>query len=266
MLTGTSRGGFTLVEIMLATVVMLIISGSIYQVFLATVRLTRAQASRFSIQSTTRGALLAVTAELRELSNPDLLSVAPAALTYRAMRGTGFTCISSLSNRIQIDRAGFSGHRDPQPGRDSALIYLDPGRPGTTPAWTPVAITGAAPATCPAGLGPGMAVNVSPTDLLAGAPAGTPVRIYETMELRLYQSEGQSWLGMRSISAGETVQPLFGPLHENRGFQLQYLDASGAVTSIPAAIASALVTVHGLGEGSVSGLLTAQVALRNARP
>jgi prepilin-type N-terminal cleavage/methylation domain-containing protein len=264
MLTGSSRGGFTLAEIMVATVIMLIISGSIYQVFLTTLRLTRAQASHFSIQSTTRGALLGVTAELRELSNADLLSVAPAAVTYRAMRGTGFTCISSLSNRIQLERAGFSGHRDPQPGRDSALIYLDPARPGTEPAWTPVAISGTAPALCPAGRG--LSLDVFPTHSLAGASAGTPVRIYETMELKLYQSEGQSWLGMRSVSAGEAVQPLFGPLHQDRGFQLQYLDANGAATSIPAEIASAIVTVHGLGEGSASGLLAAQVALRNARP
>jgi hypothetical protein len=266
MLTGSSRGGFTLVEIVLATAALLVISGAVYQVLLTTVRLSRAQASQFAIQTTTRGALLAVTAELRELSGADLLSVGPGAVTYRAMRGTGLTCGSSTSDRIPIRRDGFSGHRDPQPVRDSALVYIDPARPGTEPAWISVGITNVTPATCPGGLGPGFALTVPHTDSLSGTPPGTPVRMYETMELKQYQSEGKTWLGMRSVSAGEAIQPLFGPVYQANGFGLGYLDAAGIPTSNPPAIAAAVVTVHAIGDGTTSGRLTAQVALRNAQP
>jgi prepilin-type N-terminal cleavage/methylation domain-containing protein len=264
MLRGSRRSGFTLVEIIVATAASLIVSGAVYRVLLATIRLSRAQASHFAVQSTTRGALLAVSAELRELSGADLLSVAPGAVTYRAMRGTGFTCQASSPDRVQMRSDGFSGHRDPQPGRDSALIYVDSAGSESEAAWVPVGITHVSQTSCPGGLGSGFTLAVTPADALAGAPVGTPVRIYEIVELRRYQSEGKTWLGMRSVSAGEAIQPLFGPLHETEGFQLAYLDARGKPALNPAIIQSVLVTVRATADGAIDGRLTARVALRNA--
>jgi hypothetical protein len=216
---------------------------------------------------------LAVLNEVRELSSieggggaqNDVLSTAPGALIYRAMRGSGFTCQPATETEVRISRTSFSGHREPQAGRDSVMLYLV-APPETLPTWTSAALTRvSADAPCPGVTGEGITLTVSPTAGFAGTVAGTPVRFYEIMELRVYQSDGQSWLGARSISSGESIQPLFGPLTGPGGFHLAYLDASGSPTNNPAAITSIDVIVRGTNEGIPSFELTGQVALRNAR-
>jgi hypothetical protein len=232
------------------------------------------QAAQLGVQTNVRGAVLAVLNELRELSSieggggaqNDVLSTAPDAMIYRAMRGTGFTCQPGGETDVRISRSSFSGHREPQAGRDSAWLYLV-AAPETDPAWIPAAITSVSTAVpCPGVAGEGITLTVSPIAGLAGAPSGTPVRFYEIMELRLYQSEGRSWLGTRSISSGESIQPLFGPLTKPDGFRLAYRDASGGPANNPEAIKTIEVTVRGTGDGIPSFELIGQVALRNAWP
>jgi hypothetical protein len=95
------------------------------------------------------------------------------------------------------------------------------------------------------------------------------------MELKLHQADGQSWLGARSVSAGEAVQPVLGPLANDSGFVLIYLDGTGAVTADRTAIKSIQVTLRGLSEGAVNtGIeggqarvqeaLVSQILLRNS--
>jgi hypothetical protein len=106
---------------------------------------------------------------------------------------------------------------------------------------------------------------------VAGLEAGTPVRIAEVMELRLYESEGQSWLGARSVSSGEAIQPLVGPLTDGSGFRLDYLDATGTPTADRTSIKSIRIALRGTTGGGgadnsdpVEEELITQVALRNA--
>jgi prepilin-type N-terminal cleavage/methylation domain-containing protein len=267
-----NRRGFTLVEIMLATSAMLIVTGAVYQLLVTTQRLSSAQAAQLGVQTNIRGAVLAVLNELRELSSleggggaqNDVLSTAPGAMIYRAMRGTGFTCQPATETEVRISRTSFSGHREPQAGRDSVLLYLV-AAPETLPTWVPAALTRvSAVAPCPGAAGDGITLTVSPIAGLAGTVAGTPVRFYEVMELRVYQSDGQSWLGTRSVSSGESIQPLFGPLTGPDGLRLAYLDASGGPANNLAAIKLVDVTVGGTSERIPSFELTGRVALRNA--
>jgi hypothetical protein len=95
------------------------------------------------------------------------------------------------------------------------------------------------------------------------------VRIYEPVLLALYQSEGQQWLGMRSLSSGEAIQPLFGPLLGADGFRLAYADAAGLPTVLASAVRSVTVTLRAAGPPG-TGLSTSpeeelvtQVVLRN---
>jgi prepilin-type N-terminal cleavage/methylation domain-containing protein len=269
---GADRRGFTLVELILAMIAMLIVSGAVYQLLLTTQRLSRRQAEQLRLQSNVRGAVLAVVNELRELATldgggrgqNDILSIAPNAITYRAMRGTGFSCQAATATQLQISRNGFSGHRDPQAGRDSALAYVEAPL-DSQPTWVPVAITSVSTAArCPGSMGEGITLGIPATASLAGTAAGAPVRLFELMELRLYQSGGESWLGMRSIGAGEAIQPLFGPLSDANGFRLQYLDGSGMPTSNITGIKSIMVTVRGVSNAGVEAEeLTTQVTLRN---
>jgi prepilin-type N-terminal cleavage/methylation domain-containing protein len=275
VLTAQPPRGFTLPEIMLSTVLLLIVSGAVYQLLTTTQRLSRAQAEHIAVQSSVRGGSLLVPNELKESSPGDLLSIGGSEVTFRAMRGIGFLCQAASTTQIQIGRTEFSGHRDPQAGRDSAYVFLE-GAPETDldDSWLPVAVTqvsGNSP--CPGNGGPGIALTVSSPASLVGIPAGTPVRTYEILQLKLYRSEGESWLGARSVSAGEAVQPVVGPLTDGNGFRLEYLDGANVPTQDLATIKSIRVTVRGISEdivpvggGAVLRVeeeLINQVALRN---
>jgi prepilin-type N-terminal cleavage/methylation domain-containing protein len=281
----TNRRGFTLAEIMIAMTLMLIVSGAAYKLLITTQRLSRTQAERVNLQSNVRTGSLVVLNDLRDLNTVsagtadqnDILTFAASNITYRAMRGMGFICLAPTATQIRISRNTFFGYRDPQPVRDSVYVFVD-GDPDTEvgDAWRSVAITAVSTATaCPGALGNGITLTTPATPSLVGIPVGTPVRLFEVMELTLYQTGGKSWLGAHSISAGEAVQPVLGPLLDGNGFDLQYLNAAGAVTADRTQIKSIQVTIRGKSDGAVTegvqghltqaqDSLTAQVALRNA--
>jgi prepilin-type N-terminal cleavage/methylation domain-containing protein len=283
MLSHCRRQGFTLLEMMVATGMSLIVSGAVYQLLVTTQRMARAQTEHLALQSTVRNAVLIVLNELRELSTSegegrernDLLSGTPTSMTYRASRGVGLTCQPPTSTQIRLAQSGFVAARDPQPGRDSAYVFVEgDANTDTDDAWQPFAITAVSSlSNCAGTLEPGLTLTVSPIGSLVGLTADTPVRIYEVMELRLYRSEGKSWLGMRSVSAGEAIQPLAGPLSDD-GFRLAYLDRAGRATEDVTAVSRIAVTVHGIGgrEPSLNGAagdslaeeLVTEIALRNS--
>jgi hypothetical protein len=99
------------------------------------------------------------------------------------------------------------------------------------------------------------------------------------MQMRFYQSGGKSWFGMRSVSTGEVIQPVAGPLADSsaavRGLTLVYRDAADFDTSDPAAVRAVEVALLGVTDQPIHGrdprlaavdtfALTARVALRNA--
>jgi type II secretory pathway pseudopilin PulG len=283
MLSHHRHNGFTLLETIVATGMSLIVSGAVCQLLLTTQRLARAQSEHLSLQSTVRSAVLIVLNELKELSTAegqgwernDLVSATSTGMTYRAIRGVGLICQPPTSTQIRLAQSGFISARDPQPGRDSAFVFIE-GNADTDEddSWQPVAITAvSSTASCAGTLGPGLTLTVPPTNSLVGLTAATPVRIYEIMELRLYRSEGKSWLGMRSLSTGEAIQPLAGPLSHD-GFRLDYLDRAGRPTEDVTAVSRIRIAVHGIGErqpslngaavDSLAEELVTEIALRNA--
>ena len=241
----------------------LIVTGAVYRLLLASQRLSRAQLSQLSLQTNARSGSIAVLNELRELGTVtagstdqnDILGVTASGITYRAARGLGFLCQPPNANRLQIARGSFSGYRDPQAARDVAYVFLD-GVPDTEAddSWLGLPVVDVATGTaCPGSMVPGLTLTTSGT-LPPDLPAGTPIRIYEAMELRSYQSEGRSWLGVRSVGTGENIQPVAGPLAAGDGFRLEYLDAAGVQTSDLTAIKGIRIAVHAIGEDSLSPL------------
>jgi prepilin-type N-terminal cleavage/methylation domain-containing protein len=281
-----NRRGFTLAEIMIAMTLMLIVSGAAFKLLVTTQRLSRSQAERAGLQSNVRMGSLVVLNDLRELGTVaagtadknDILNATLAAddITYRAMRGIGFICQAPTATQIRISRSTFSGFRDPQAVRDGFYVFIDGDQDSELDdAWLPVAITDVSTATACPGAIAGITLTTPNTAGLVGLPVGTPLHIYEVMELKLHQADGKSWLGARSISAGEVIQPVLGPLVDGNGFQLEYLDAVGAATADRTAIKSIRITIRGISDGAVNagveGSLThvqdslvTQVSLRNA--
>jgi prepilin-type N-terminal cleavage/methylation domain-containing protein len=276
------RRGFTLVEIVVALTLTLIVTGSIHHLLVTTQRLSRTQAAQVDLQSNVRAGALVIAYELRELGaleggsadQTDIQSITGTAITYRAARGMGFVCQSPVPGQIRIARSTFSGARDPEPSRDIALLFVEANpAAGTLEAWLPLVIGGVATSSsCPGVAGPAISLAVS--GAIPIVPVGTPLRIYETMELRLYQSGGEWWLGARSVSAGEAIQPVVGPLVGSGGLRLEYRNAAGMQTSNPAAVRSVVATLRGINNqplGAPAGPpleeeLVTQVTLRNAIP
>lgn len=279
------RRGFTLVELLVALTLFLVVSAAIYRLLTASQRLAVAQVERAGLQADVRAGWLVVANELRELNTRaggggaqnDILSMAPSDLTYRATRGLGFVCQPPSPAEVRIARDTYSGFREIEAFRDSAYVFLE-GDPSSAAddGWLPLgisAVTGAG--TC--GGAAAITLRLSPANSAVSAiPAGTPVRIYEIMELRLYRSGGRSWLGARSVSAGESIQPVVGPLADDSGFALTYLDLVGAPTADRTRVASIGVTLRGVSDRVVHAgwstgrlrraveRLDARVALRNA--
>ncbi len=282
----TNRRGFTLIEIMMALTIMLLIMGAVYKLMISTQRVSRGQAERVSLQSNVRIGSLVVLNDLRELSTVttglpfqnDILTIAASDITYRGMRGIGFVCQTPTTTQIRISRSGFSGYRDPQAVRDGLYVFSegDWKREGDD-RWLPVGITAVSTATaCPGAIGAGITLTTPNTAWLVDLPVGTPIRFYEVMQVRLHSNGGKSWLGARSVSANEVIQPVLGPLADGNGFLLRYFDANGNETTVRAAIKSIQVTLRGIsdeainagadgGLGHVQEELVSQVALRNAR-
>lgn len=279
----TSRG-FTLVEILVALTVTLVVAAAIYGLVNTTQRMSLAHAERASLQANIRIGGWVVPGELHALASlpggsaaqNDIGVAAATGITYRAMRGVGFLCQSPAApGELRIWLSTYSGYRDPAPGRDSALVFLE--GDSLSPAddtWLPLAIANVAVGnSCPGGSGITLVTDDHPETV--GLAVNTPVRIYEIMELRLYQSGGKSWLGARSLSAGEVIQPLLGPLVDGTGFTLEYFDAASSPTTDPSAITSITVGLRGISENTlpvsagfaprvrVEDSLVARVSLRN---
>jgi prepilin-type N-terminal cleavage/methylation domain-containing protein len=279
------RRGFTLVEILVSLVIMLIVSGAIYKLLNSSQRLSRAQAERVSLQSNVRSGALIVPTELRELgtvvsgttAQNDILDIVGTTdIKYRAMRGIGFVCQTPAANtQIRLDRSSYSG-RDPVPTRDGIYVFIDADESkGGVDSWLPLAVTGVTTGTFCGGL-PTIQLTV-PAAAITALPVGTPVRIYEEMWLKLYVNGGKSWLGAQSVNSGEAIQPVLGPLAAGEGLAFEYLNAAGTAAATKDVIKSVRVTLRGVvdqsttkGNGSSGALsnvqdtLVTQVVLRNA--
>lgn len=252
----STRAGFTMTEMLIVMVLLGIVGAVLTRNMLSMQRSARDQAERANMQSSVRAGMALVPAELRDLNiggtGTDLLVAGATSVEYRAMRSTGIACISIAgTNTITLrDRLTF-GYRAIQAGpRDSIFVFVE-GDANTSADdnWARLGITAKVPGVCPNG---DLATELTLSgNLPAGVPTGAPVRTYERMELSLYTSGGRWWLGARSVSATEAVQPVLGPLSAN-GLAFLYYDAVGATTATLANVRSIVIAMKGETQGAVS--------------
>jgi len=244
------RRGFTLVEVMVSLVLMVLVAILALRLFLVQHWTGVAQGETAAVQAALRAGSLFLATELRELGgspgDPDILIFSPESLTYRAMRGSGMTCARTPSS-ILVDTASFSGYRTVQTSRDSALLHFE-GRLDTSSddRWIHLPILAIGATAC-AGAGALQFTTTIDTTLFPlqrFAPLA-PIRTFEIMQIKLYQSGGEYWLGARSVSAGETIQPLAGPL-TSHGLALSYRDSVGGPASGAESIRSIGITLRAL--------------------
>lgn len=298
------RGGFTLVEVMVALVLLGMVSVVLYQTLISTQRITDALHQRGKMQSGLRAGGLTVPGELQQLtigssstldSVTDVSAVTDTSITYRAMRGFYTLCQATADattlTAVRVLPSPFTSEYRTPVATDSALIFWEGDTLSTyDDAWIPVGISGVATTTCsypssPAATMAAYTIGLSGSGIpssyaLGKLTPGAPIRTFETDQLLLYASGGSEWLGL-SVNGG-AAEPVLGPLAPTLGtvygFQLTYYDSSGTALTATSAnipkirtigvmlrgVTSARVAAAGRTRALIYDSLMAVVTLRNA--
>lgn len=299
----TTRGGFTLVEVLVAMVIALMVGGLVHRQLFYGRRVFQAQVERTALQDNVRLAALVLAGELGAIgydeitpeasaalgapveARSDLLALAPGAVTYLAARGSGQVCgvVPGPAAEIRVRESSWASLRAPRP-TDSLLAFVesDPAI-AADDAWIHLGVVAVAASSCPGGEA-GIAMRVAvpaPLDpwALAAITPGAPAALAEVMQIRYYESGGKSWFGLRSVSTGEAVTPVAGPLADStagvRGLTLRYRGATDAETSDPTLVRTVDATLIGVTDQAIHGrdlrralvdsfALTTRIALLNA--
>lgn len=239
----TTRRGFTLVELLVVTVLGSIVVLVSLQILITNQRTYTAQSARIQGQQTTRAALDILTSELREISaqGGDLLALGPDSVTIRTVRKFGVTCSVSTSNPPQLTvlRVGSFLADD-----DSVFVFADNNTTvATDDAWIAARVT-AADTTQACGGQPAARLSFAgqgPRFTADSVRVGAPVRSFTRYTYGLYQIDGVSYLGRRDT--GPAV-PLVGPVRPTDGVAFRFMDANGTVTNVPTNVRQIAITVR----------------------
>lgn len=197
-------------------------------------------AGRAAAGQTLRGAAQLLRFELRDLAPAagEILAFSPGSIIYRATRGSGEAC-GFAPGAILVDVTTWSSLRQPAAGRDTLVLLAQPGDVEIVVAASGSGVT----ATCPNGApAQTLPYDVPVPDPIAGASFPAPLLLTEAMEIRGYASAGEWWIGARSVSAGETIQPAFGPIAPS-GLQVVALDSVGSPTTMPGQVRHLVLSI-----------------------
>jgi hypothetical protein len=245
-----SRRGAGLVELVVALTVTALLALLAWQILAASAARLRDRSERMALEHALRVGATGLRSTLEPLgadsvSGSDLLSGAPDRIVVRAARATGVACaVSGSALTVRLGDGWWSALRDPVPGRDSLLVdgVAEP------PAWHALGLAADPRAgRCPDGTAGLLLPAAIAPELLDELGAGSPVRVFEDVELRLYASAGSAWIGLRDLATGETIQPLAGPFAAS-GLRLQFVARDGEPASEPAGAVSIRTSLGGFTE------------------
>ena len=257
-----TRRGFTLVELLVALVLLGLVSMSIYRVLVNNQRVYQAQTQRIDLQQNIRAAVTLLPAELRELdaSDGDIVAMTATSLSVRASRQLAIICtlpvvgvpaggVAAVTMGIRVDP--FYNVRDFNVATDSIFVYYE-GDQGSTSddGWLRGRIAAIANVNCIDGgagrqLVTSLAFGLNQIAQTGRIQNGSPVRGYEAVTYSVYQAaDGRWYLGYQSASGGGVRQPLIGPLLNATGVTFDYFDVNGVVTADRLQVAQIRVTLR----------------------
>jgi len=289
-----TRRGFTLVEVLIALVVLGFVSAALYRVLVHNQRIYQAQTQHIDLQQNIRAAVTILPADLREIdaTDGDIYAMSATSISIRAMRYLGILCSPpALGGGVTgllmtIRQSPFWGVRNINTTTDSLFIYYE-GDKATRrdDDWARARpLAAAAGVNCPDGK-PGITVTADFANLGGGLGQlpnvtgaivnGAPVRGFETVTYQLYNPSDTTWyIGMQLGT--QALQPVIGPVLSN-GLTFAYYDSTGTVTADRLRVARIDITVRGktaqpirtaAGSATLTNVvdsISTSVALRNNR-
>ncbi|HEY6223704.1 MAG TPA: prepilin-type N-terminal cleavage/methylation domain-containing protein [Gemmatimonadales bacterium] len=259
-----TRRGFSLVELLIAMVLLAIVVAGLYRALMTNQRVYQQQTQVIGLQQNMRAAAAILPQELRELdaTGGDIYAMTATSLTIRANRWTALMCLppatgllgligpQQINGATMIIRGQLFFGRGINLATDSMFIRYE-GDDGTRKddGYVLAKPTLTAAAVCPltSGGGAGTLVTMNldfrgninfPTSIVSG----DPVHGFEPVTYSLYQpTTGGDWYVGLTTSSGQ--QPLIGPVLAN-GLSFAYYDSTGVVTALPTRVARVDITLR----------------------
>lgn len=263
----TGRRGFTLIEIMVATALVGIVSAGILTVVVRQQRFYASASELIEVRDNLRTVAAVLPTELRSVApregdlEPKLgTTLADSAIEYRATLGTSVLCARPTASEIIVPPYGANGDAGltswvSPPAVGDSLWIFKPGDVTASPvvpdSMIPYRITAITSGTCPTATG----FTANSTEAAAGVrytlntnlrnasqmPVGMPIRFLRRVRYSIYLSatDNRWYLGFRDhnparASPWSAIQPVAGPLlpyatSGPSGLSIAYFDSAGTV-------------------------------------
>ena len=275
------RAGFTLIELVIAMVLMSLVGGAIVKLLLRQQRFYNSTTDLIQTRQQIRQAAAMLPSDLRGISSigGDIYSMADSALEFRSVFGSSVVCANIAGKLSTVPRVLATGStmtnwsRPPALG-DSLAVYNDgPTLAVADDGWSryqitavPVQVTTNVASGCPTTTGLTRAGDISaanPSYQLTLSPAaaatitvGAAIRFFRRVRYRIYRETDNQWyLGFFDCLFGRvpvcnTSQPIAGPFQPyanngTSGVQFAYYDSTGAVTANALEVARISLVVRG---------------------
>lgn len=265
------RAGFTLVELLIVSVLGALILVATYEVLVTNQRTYLAQQAQIQSQQSVRAGADVLFGELREISarGGDLVRMAPDSMTIRVMRKLGVACQVDLSGDPSIT-AYVVG--DWFASDDSVVVFADVDTTRVDDDVYHYASVNAGDNTQTCGPKPAQILRfpgMGPAFRADSVWVGAPIRSYAWLTYGLYQVDGDWYLGRRP--EGGVPAPLLGPLSSKSdgGLSFEYLDGDGNTTATSTEVRQIQITLRTPGEvrgprgDLISDSLTTRIYTRN---
>jgi prepilin-type N-terminal cleavage/methylation domain-containing protein len=234
------RRGFTLVELMVAILLLGIVSTAIYKVLLNNQRTFAAQTQRIDLQQNIRAGATILPGEFRELdaADSDITLMSATSISIRAMRQLAFLCtapvLPNATLTFTVRQTPLFGDRQTFTTGDSVLLYYEGNATlRSDDRWIRGRITAnATNQNCPdAAPKPGYAVSMAAQwpaglNLANTVTNGSPLRGFTPVTYSLWQSPTDNQYYLAQTANGST-QPMVGPLTGANGLTFLYYDSTG---------------------------------------
>lgn len=246
-----NRGGFTLIELMVALVISGIIATIIFQLLASQSRFARTETAREEVQQNARATLDLITNELRAVGVAGIAMASPDSIRFRMPRAWGVVCKSEPGRIIvafppDSESASTAGAEVQLGVPATGLVYTAKDETAADFTGALAECNGTTETGQPDPLLKATSADDSPARIFAAAglpqltvaPESPAVEVYLSDEIRYWVDAPSNFPGkwvFRAVASNplSEVKPFAGPIVEPNGLHFEYLDANGAVIASP---------------------------------